>query len=102
MSIDRLIDLQVRYGHMSVLPDMSNLTEEKVGELVKTIQAAKDADTGKSADGEPVNVLHVALMKVGRGWGGVGFGMGWERRGGDGCLLCLGCVWLLWRSCCCC
>ncbi|CAM9940346.1 unnamed protein product [Pylaiella littoralis] len=56
-------DTPVRYGHLSVLADMSDLTEEKVGELVKIIQAAKDADTGKSADGEPVNVLHVALMK---------------------------------------
>lgn len=43
---------------------MASLTEEKMGELVKIIQTAKDADTGKSTDGEAVNVLHVALMEV--------------------------------------
>lgn len=57
---------QIRYGHLAVLPDMASLTPEKVASLVKITQAAKDADTGKSTDGEPVNVLHVALMKVSR------------------------------------
>lgn len=57
---------QIRYGHLAVLPNMASLTSEKVLELVKIIQAAKDADTGKSTDGEPVNVLHVALMEVWR------------------------------------
>lgn len=56
---------QVRYGHLSVLPDIGSLTEGKVAELAKIIQAVKDADTGKSTDGEPINVLHVALMEVG-------------------------------------
>lgn len=43
---------------------MASLTEEKVAELVKIIQTAKDADTGKSTDGEAVNVLHVAVTEV--------------------------------------
>lgn len=55
---------QIRYGHLAVLPDLEGLTAEKVEGLSKVIKAAKDADTGKSTDGEPVNVLHVALMKV--------------------------------------
>lgn len=57
---------QIRYGHLAVLPDMASLTASKVASLSKVIQALKDADTGTSTDGEPVNVLHVALMKVGR------------------------------------
>lgn len=94
---------QVRYGHMSVLPDMASLTEEKVGELVKIVQSAKDADTGKSADGEPVNVLHVALMKVRRvGWVGKGDGgrglddgcSGRSRRGAGLCVRCVSCVFV--------
>lgn len=56
---------QIRYGHLAVLPDMASLTASKVASLSKVIQAVKDADTGTSTDGEPVNVLHVALMKVG-------------------------------------
>lgn len=47
-----------------MLPDVASLTEDKVAELVKIIQTAKDADTGKSTAGEAVNVLHVALMEV--------------------------------------
>lgn len=58
------LEKQIRYGHLSVLPDVASLTEEKVADLVKIIQTAKDADTGKSTDGEAVNVLHVALMEV--------------------------------------
>ncbi|CAN0270215.1 unnamed protein product, partial [Hapterophycus canaliculatus] len=57
-------DSPIRYGHLSVLPDIASLTEAKVAELAKIIQGVKDADTGKSTDGEAVNVLHVALMEV--------------------------------------
>lgn len=59
-----MIMLQIRYGRLAVLPDLESLTAEKVESLSKVIKTAKDADTGKSTDGEPVNVLHVALMKV--------------------------------------
>lgn len=55
---------------------MASLTPEKVATLVKITQAAKDADTGKSTDGEPVNVLHVALMKVSRRDGDGDWGVG--------------------------
>lgn len=55
---------QIRYGHLAVLKDMESLTPEKVAELAKIIQAKKDADTGKGTDGEPVNVVHIALMEV--------------------------------------
>ncbi|CAM9423058.1 unnamed protein product [Ascophyllum nodosum] len=53
----------IRYGQLAVLPDLKSLTLEKIESLSKVIQASKDADTGTSTDGEPVNVVHVALMK---------------------------------------
>lgn len=49
---------------MAVLKDMESLTPEKVAELASIIQAKKDADTGKDTEGEPVNVVHIALMQV--------------------------------------
>lgn len=47
-----------------MLPNKESLTSEKVVDLVNIIQRAKDADVGKSFHGEPVNVLHLALMEV--------------------------------------
>lgn len=55
---------QIRYGHLAVLKDVESLTNQKVAELAQILQAAKDADTGKSTGGEPINVLHVAVMEV--------------------------------------
>lgn len=55
---------QIRYGHLAVLPDMESVTSEKVAQVSKVLQAAKDADVGHSTNGQPVNVLHIALMQV--------------------------------------
>lgn len=59
---------QIRYGHLALLPDMDSLTPQKVSELAKIIQVVKDADTREATHGEPVNVLHIALMEVKSPW----------------------------------